>query len=254
MNKKEKKLQKKTRRASHRKSHLAALSNPGVRDQMESLRTDWPDFSHVQRGDRLIQLLDAGCTVRGLANDLGVDEGTVRRDIKIARLSEAERERINAGASPKGFLGARRARTLTADMEMRRLRELKDGSPSDELRDNLLRFMRTEQLVPCCDGDVDLLIREVAGDLPGKAFRGYCMHAVKVGRPLDPSYPFGSAVKKAKPDLDADMVPIEVTIQWLKKLIMLVEPLDQVRDAAIEKLRISLLGLPLESADMQHLA
>jgi hypothetical protein len=247
-------LEKKTRHLSHRKRHLAATAKPAVREQLERLRTDWPELSHMQRGDRLIQLQVEGCTVRGLADDLGVDDGTVRRDMKVARLPESYRKPIDAGASPKAYLMATRAKSLTLDMEMRLLREQKDGSPSDELRDNLLWFLLTEQPVPFSAGCVNRLISEVLGDLPGKAFRGYCMHPVKVSRPLAPSYPLGSAIKNAKPDPDADMEPMEVAIQWLIKLIMLVEPLTLVRDVAIEKLQASLLSLPLDSAGMQQLA
>jgi hypothetical protein len=116
-----------------------------------------------------------------------------------------------------------------------------------------LWFLLTERLVLFSAGYVNQFIDEVIGDLPGTAFRGYCMHHVKVSRPLDPAYPLGNAIKMAKPELDVDMEPLEKAIQWLK-LTMLLEPLDRVPNKAIEKLKASPVRLPLESAGMQQLA
>ena len=105
-------MKKKTLHASHHKRHLAATAKPVVREPLERLRADWNDLNYVQRGDRLIQLQSAGCSVRGLAHDLGVDDGTVRRAIEIARHPEPDRRAIEAGADAKSFLEAARARCL----------------------------------------------------------------------------------------------------------------------------------------------
>jgi hypothetical protein len=78
--------------------------------------------------------------VRGLANDLGVDDGAVRRAIKIARLPESEREPIDAGASPKPFLGAARACILTGDMEMRLVLGKKTELPAANCGTNCCGF------------------------------------------------------------------------------------------------------------------
>ncbi len=251
-----KKKRKKTLRASHRKRPLAALMNPIVREQLESLRTDWRELSHFQRGDGLIQLLSAGCTKRGLADDLEVDDGTIRRAIKIAGLREPQRQAIDDGASPKRFLEVARARMLIDDMEMRLVLELKDGTPSSDLRDILLWFVLRERLVILSAGYVEPFIREVHGEFPGKAFRGYSIRHIKLSRPLDPAYPLGNAIKMARPELDpdADEDPRETAIQCLINLIALLGPPPVVRDAAIEKLKTSLLGLLFGGVDMQRLA
>jgi len=244
LNKKEKKLKKKTRRASHRKAHPEALSNPDVREQLESLRTDWDELSDVQRGDRLIQLQSAGCTLRGLADDLGVDDGTIRRAIEIARLSESDRIAIEAGADAKPLLEVAGARYLVEAARARLEREIKDGTPSDQLCDDLAWFLMKEQpRICCCIGNVEQLISEVQEVLREVDCRGTDKYQLRIRRHLDPAYPLGSAIKLAQPEpqSEADEVPMVTAICWLSKLILLLEPLKIVRDAAVEKLKATLL-------------
>jgi hypothetical protein len=163
---------KTTTHASHRKRHLAATAKPIVRQRLERLRDDWNDLNQVQRGDPLIQLLSAGSSERGLAHDLAVDDGTVRRAIEIARLAAPERNAIEAGASPKAFLRIARNRTQVVDARTRLKRELKDGIPSNELRDKLVWFLLTEQAHLCYGGYVEQLIREVKEELSEKEVHG----------------------------------------------------------------------------------
>lgn len=259
LNKKEKKLKKTTRRASHRKSHLAALSKPGVRGQMENLRTDWRELSYVQRGDRLIQLLAAGCTIRGLADDLRVDDGTVRRDIKIARLSESDRIAIEAGADAKPLLEAARAQHRVEAANATMKREIIDGTPSDQLCDDLAWFLMKEQpRICCCIGNVEQLISEVQEVLREVDCRGTDKYHLRIRRHLDPAYPLGRAIELAQPEpqSEADEVPLVTAICWLSKLILLLEPLKIVRDAAVEKLKATLLFRlhMLSSTEIQNVA
>lgn len=204
---------------------------------MESLQTEWNDLNYVQCGDRLIELLSAGCTERGLAKDLSVDDGTVRRYIEIARLTEPQRKAIEAGANPKAFLEEARALILVKQARARLERESKDGTPSDELQDNLVWFVLTDLPEVCCAGYLEVLFREVDDDLREKARRGTDMHHIKVRRSLDPAYPLGGAIKLARPEPEFDWTEMETAIHWLVKLVLLLESLKQIRDAAIEKLK-----------------
>lgn len=61
-------------------------------------------LSLVERGSRLRSLVDAGCTNRGLAEDLNCTEGTIRRGLKIARLPDSKRQAIEQGANATPIL------------------------------------------------------------------------------------------------------------------------------------------------------
>ncbi len=71
---------------------------------LEELRQLWPTLNHFERGKRLIELSNAGVSKRGLGRSLGVDDGTVRRDIEIALLPEAEQQAIVNGTSATAIL------------------------------------------------------------------------------------------------------------------------------------------------------
>lgn len=70
---------------SHRRlKHMAAAQHPETSRQLAALREDWHRLSPAERGPRIRELLGLGCTLRGLAVDLGVTEGAVRYDLKMA--------------------------------------------------------------------------------------------------------------------------------------------------------------------------
>lgn len=257
MKKKKKDVRKKPLRASHRKGHLAALSVPGVRDQLESLQRDWASLNLVQRGERLIPLRVAGCTARGLADDLGVDDGTIRRDIKIARLPVSQRQPIDAAANPKLYLQAARTQSVENAAQERFNRELTSGTSSDELCIRLAWFLMKEQPGICTSGgQIERLLGEVQTDLREMGRSGPLMHPVTVTAALHPACPFGAAIKLAKPDPepDADLEEMEIAVRWLLNLILLLEPVKQLRDRAIEKLRPTLLHMHLSCAEIKNLA
>jgi hypothetical protein len=250
---KEKKLMKtKIAPGSRRKRHLAALADPAAQERLESLQTEWNDLNYVQRGDRLIDLLSAGCTERGLATDLRVDDGTVRRYIEIARLSEPDRTAIEAGGDAKSLLEVARARHRMETARARFEREMNDGGPSDELRNVLAWFLMTEQPGICCwSGNVEQLIRELKADL---LERGRGDNKVEVLNYLDPAYPLGSAIKMAKPNPEDNRSEMGTAAMWLLKLILLLESIKQIRDVAVEKLRDPLFRVHLRSGEIRAFA
>lgn len=126
---------------SHRKQRLVTLENIQVREALTKLQKEWVLLDHVQRGDALQSLLLAGCTKRGLASDLGVDEGTIRRDTRIADLSEKDRAAIESGANPDNYLRRQRDWETDLDEIARLLQESLDGSISTELSNNILWFL-----------------------------------------------------------------------------------------------------------------
>jgi hypothetical protein len=83
------------------------------------------------------------------------------------------------------------------------------------------------------------------------------MYPVKVMRSLAPACPLGSAIKMARPELDPDddEFPMAAAILWVLNLILLLEPVKELRDAAVGKLNATLSRLQLQtSMDVQKLA
>jgi hypothetical protein len=71
---------------------------------LKRLQRDWDELSDVARGDRLRELQDRGCTLRGLAkhsshhaDNLPCSEGTLRRYVELSKLSHEHRKAIEAG-------------------------------------------------------------------------------------------------------------------------------------------------------------
>jgi len=89
---------------SRPKQHERALANPRVRELLEKLNSEWGELDLVERGDRLKELKDLGCTERGLAKALNVDARAVSRDLHISELPPDQRAQIAQGASAARFL------------------------------------------------------------------------------------------------------------------------------------------------------
>jgi len=126
---------------SHRKDYERALENIETREGLERLKEDWPGLTAAQRGDRLWRLFSAGCTRRGLASDLGCDEGTIRRCLRIVALSTGARNAIEAGANADRFLLRQHQWEERVDDVCRLIRETLEGSVSDELAGYVVWFL-----------------------------------------------------------------------------------------------------------------
>ena len=229
--------------ASHRKRHLAAVAKPDVRERLDYLKAEWKGLNHVHRGDRLVQLVANGCSDRGLANNLGLDEGTIRRAIKIAQLPEAVRKAIK-GASP---VFEKACRTFVGRLYARLSRELGDGTPSDELRDDLVWFALTKYPQLCCVWHVERLMAEIVLQLWLRSHMASTARHASLPGPVTHAYPLPLAIRLARPHEDTNSIEIGNAVEWLVNLILILEPVKKIRDAAIEKLQVTLFHLQLNS-------
>lgn len=84
--------------------HSNALRGSEVQQLLIELRKSWARLNLVERGDALQALVNRGCTRRGLAKNLGCDEGTVRRSLSIAQLSQVDRKLVELGHNPQPLL------------------------------------------------------------------------------------------------------------------------------------------------------
>ena len=69
--------------------HQRAMTEPRVQKLLDALRVSWNDLSPQERGEQLSKLIDFGCSVRGIARELGKPESSIRRYITQANSSES---------------------------------------------------------------------------------------------------------------------------------------------------------------------
>ena len=69
--------------------HQRAMTEPRVQKLLSALRVSWNDLSPQERGEQLSKLIDFGCSVRGIARELGKPESSIRRYIAQANSSES---------------------------------------------------------------------------------------------------------------------------------------------------------------------
>lgn len=74
------KLSPKPRRTHHKK----AFANPKTAVLITTLKREWTNLSKLERGNKIIKLVDLGCTLRGLTDDLDQPLTTIRRHIEFA--------------------------------------------------------------------------------------------------------------------------------------------------------------------------
>jgi hypothetical protein len=69
-------------------AHQQAMKNPKTQAAFSALRERWDGMSAEQRGEQLIGLVGFKCSVRGIADELGKPETTIRRNIERAKSPE----------------------------------------------------------------------------------------------------------------------------------------------------------------------
>lgn len=99
-------------RSDRVKADRAIRSNPLVR----KLKSKWKTLSPFERAEMEFAV-SGGKNQRALARALGVDPGTIRRDLKLRKLSEEEKEQIEQGRSVNSVLKAAAHREKAASRE-----------------------------------------------------------------------------------------------------------------------------------------
>ncbi len=74
--------------------HHRAMTNPRVQQTLSALRASWNDLSPQEKGEQLNKLVDSGCSLRGLSEELSIPLTTIRRYIALAHSSESGGDRI----------------------------------------------------------------------------------------------------------------------------------------------------------------
>ncbi len=192
------------------------------------LKVQWGSLPLATRGERLREVLQLGISRRALAKRIGVSEGTVRRDLRIARLAPEIKEEISRGASAKKLL-ARAQKNLEIERELQLLEsERSTGRPSDEGAALIVHFLRRRLLwAPAYSLQV---LQEVERKVRTDALPG--------------SFPTGMSpariIKKCRPaGKNPDRVPARISFfaDWTACWIPSVIPQSLIREAALRKAR-----------------
>ena len=231
-------------------AHLLAMSKAAIRKRVEELRRDWDRLDSVERGDTLRDLVGRGCSIRGLADDLGIPPTTIRRYMTLSALPEADRMALRNGKSAKKALARKAALDLQKDSRERLAEERKSGTPSDQLATIILDFCRTTDGVPETPiGECDILsllmrVREIThGDF------GPPPAPIKLTRNIGMAELF----QKTQPPDFADELWLEHRAQWIAVIAISVSPEFHIRETALNRVeqRASELTIPA-TAEESH--
>jgi len=84
--------------------HRTASDIPDVKERIKKLKRLWKRASFEERTNEVVELLGVGCSIRGLAHDLGESESTVRQYSKVkpdkAAAAETVLQNRNETAEP----------------------------------------------------------------------------------------------------------------------------------------------------------
>src|SRR5437660_5399779 len=168
----------------NRVRHRPAMAHPPVLKLFRKLQHQWDKCGAIDLGILVDEILQAGCSTRGLAEELKrtmrdpqVSDTTLRRYVQLARLPEARKDEIRKGASEKRLLAeeARKKRQEKNEREARRRAryrserlklERESGRPSDEFAHKICHFCIDVPPSPVPD-EVNSLFAQAAAYLNG---------------------------------------------------------------------------------------
>ncbi len=187
--------------------------------------------SRLSRKDRLFRVqlgVVAGKSNRQIAKELGVDEGTVRRDRLTLRLSKEDLQAVKGGAPVEPLLRKQEKRKVAAAREKHEAAERE----SQFLTNRLVKLIR-DWLTQFPFQDVDAL--HVVRGIDRWSWDFQTPKAIYV-----PDSKIKATIERVKPKADhlSEMFAIiEFAKEWLFRWIVLVEPDRDIRDRALTILR-----------------
>jgi len=227
-------------------NHRKAVSAPAVSKRVRRLAKSWKDLDHIERGDLLLSLAGQGCSVRGLADDLGQSDTSVRRHMTLAKLPEADRKAVKAGKSAKKILALKAMEDRRRQMQQRVAEDARTGILSNQLADHILEFCKTTTGVHGSDLDtVVLFFNEVRNSLTRLDRDGVRAPKVKMSLPLKQRFRLSRPVPK-----DDEAVVAHRAI-WLALFLKSEAPERLILDRAINKAQARRAELKVENRPMR---
>lgn len=220
-------------------SHRNAVKNPRARQLVLELRRQWNSIDKLKRAARLQELIDLGCSVRGLARDLGQKPTTVGSYVKLAWLSPEEQQELTAGLSQKKMLARKATEELQRKARLRIEEEQKTGVHSDKVADIIFEFRRVNgeepktpiplRMMPEMLKGVRLITRNQLPYLPPTVIKvPHNISTRELFRLTQP--PKGPGI----PDVHQE-IWLGNRERWLATILMSIVPEDLIRERAMSK-------------------
>lgn len=221
---------KKTRLAQHRRSK----TRPEVRFLVMALRRQWSSMDAADRADRVRELIDRGCTRRGLAEELKISPTNVRFYYSLSSASRLQKHSLKNGASAKKlFDDARRlANEKLRLAQMQKERE--DASMSDALASDIASFCLTPwefegRPTLLSGGQIEQFFHELTYRIDLRVDGG------TVPEPASPHASFRDVIKSCCPNQRAYDFWMPWLMDWLMETLLRYAPSPVIRDAALKK-------------------
>ena len=214
-----------------RKRHHEAMAKPEIRAEVASLKATWDSLNLAERGMRLQELIWAGCSTRGLENELGISDTTIRRNLRIAELPlDAAIIMQQTGSAKKALNQHRQALLRRRAEELRRQRENSEertGKISDFVADAAFQFSRQNNVSAANLEKMVPWIRLNANLIPKDSWP-------KVS--LKRKFKLDELFQILRPPEGPDELWMEHRAQWLARIIRALAPEDNIRRRAFEKI------------------
>lgn len=212
-------------------AHRRAMANSLLQQYAAVLRREWPRLGHVERGDHLRTLWEAGCSTRGLAEAVGISATTVRRYLEIASLPEDVQQHLANGGSAKRELALRAADRKRHSIIERLRVEKESGRFSDELANVVITF---------CKGEIASRVNITRDDL-GTFLTIVAQRIVQLDAARTPRLRISKKLslrqrlKRAKPKTPDSDMSLEQQAEWIARFVRATVPERAIWERAFNK-------------------
>ncbi len=260
-----KKEHSKRSKPKKRAHHQHALKDPKTLESVTALRKTWTTLSHIERGERLLELVQHGCTRRGLADDLHQSATSIRRHLEFSTLPKEDRDAIEHGTSAKLILKkAAQERTNQFNLQLVRL-ERETGAVSTRAARIIASFLLAR---PSGRGYVDQLFDEIDRQFYDPELKNFERGMQRIPLGLKDPKKIISACRPRKKKVspwNPDQSWFADIAEWVFRIADALTPTPDICKAALVKARILMTEhlkslkskkspLDIEHARQRHLA
>ena len=228
---------------AHKDSHRKWPDDPEVPGIVTQLKETWKSLTASQRSELITLLEQKQCSLRGIADAIGKDDGTIRNYRKLQELSEGQRERVAAGAPITTTLHESDLPRFRARGRERVQQDEQDGSASNILADRICWFMMTYLTGWCATPYLNQLFWNVERQI---YFRLQPIlrdpNLRRAPFPVSPDYSLPHIIRRSRPFVpdktDREYLSdLNYASQWLEDVVIRLEPERTIRDAGFDKAR-----------------
>jgi len=208
--------------------------------QLQLLKSDWPALEPVARAEQVAAVRSSTeLSVPELSRALDVRPGTIRREARIAALSEKDKGRIRSGESITQVLDTQglelpqwqRANQMTPDerihfeREWRRAVDAQDGRLSRALADRILAWAEQQPI----DFETSW---QMFDEVERRIYFAHLGHLLPQGLPSK-SRP-EDVIAQSRPPNDPEVLYLEILIRWVIRFAALLAPEYEILERALQ--------------------